>query len=57
MIVGDQPKVSTMMAEFLLVECPTFNDVIKRPLLKALKAVTFIYHLMMKFPQQKALGR
>ena len=56
MIVGDQPKVSTMMAEFVVVECPAFNDVIRWPFLKALKAVTFIYHLMMKFPITEGTG-
>ena len=56
MTVGDQLKVSTMMVEFMVVECLAFNDVVRRPFLKALKAVTFIYHLMMKFPTTKGIG-
>ena len=40
-----------MMTEFLIVDYPSaFNGVIGRLLLKALKAVTSIYHLRMKFP-------
>ena len=40
-----------MMTEFLVVDCPSaFNGVIGRPLLKALKVVTSIYNLTMKFP-------
>ena len=39
------------MTEFLIVDCPfAFNEIIGRPLLKALKAVNLIYHLIMKFP-------
>ena len=56
MLVGDQPKVSTMMVEFMVVECPVFNDVFRRPYLKALKAVTFIYHLTMKLPTTVGIG-
>ena len=38
------------MIEFLVVYCPSaFNVVIGRLLLKLLKAVTSIYHLMTKF--------
>ena len=53
-IVGEYLRISTMMTEFLVVDCPsTFNGVIGIPLLKALKAVTSIYHLMMKFSTVK----
>ena len=39
------------MTEFPVVDCPsTINGIIRRPLLKALQAVTLIYHLTMKFP-------
>ena len=41
--VGEYPRVSIVMTEFLLVNCPsTFNRVIERLLLKALKAITSI---------------
>ena len=50
-IMGEQPKVSTVMTEFFVVDCPSsFNGVIRRSLLKALKTVTSIYCLTMKFP-------
>ena len=50
MTVGEHPRVSIVVAEFLVVDCPsTVNGIIGRLLLKALKAVTSIYHLTMKF--------
>ena len=49
--VREHPKVSTMMTKFLAVNCPlAFNEVIGRPLLKALKVVTSIYYLTIIFP-------
>ena len=49
--MGDYARTSTVVAEFLVVDCPsTFNEVIGRSLLKALKAVVSIYCLTMKFP-------
>ena len=45
------------MTEVLIVDYPSlFNKVIGRPLLKALKVVTFIHHLTMKFPIVKETG-
>ena len=60
--VGEHLRVSTVMTEFLVVDCPsTFNGVIRRPLLKALKVVTSIYYLTnyltMKFPIVKGTGQ
>ena len=56
-MVGKLPWVSTIIAEFLVVDCPsTINEIIGMPLLKALKAVTSIYHLTMKFPITKGMG-
>ena len=47
-----------MMTEFLVVDCPyAFNGVIGRLLLKALKVITSIYHLMMKFPIDEGTGQ
>ena len=49
-IVGEHPQTSTIIADFLMVDClSTINGIIRRPLLKTLKAVTSIYHLTMKF--------
>ena len=46
------------MIEFLTVDCPSvFNGVIGRLLLKALKAVTSIYHITMKFPTTGGTGQ
>ena len=50
--VGEHPRVSNIMTEFLVVDfLSAFIGVIGRPLLKALKAITSIYHLKMKFPK------
>ena len=46
----DPPRTSTMMINFILVKCPSaFNGILGRPLLKALKAVTSIHFLTIKF--------
>ena len=49
--VGEHPRTSIVIANFLVVDyLSAINEIIRRPLLKALKAVTSIYHLTMKFP-------
>ena len=56
--MGERPRVSTVMIEFLVVNFPSvFNGVIGRSLLKALKAITSIYHLTMKFPTTDGTGQ
>ena len=56
-MVGEHPRVSMVMTEFLIVDCPfVFNGVIGRSLLKALKEITSIYHLTMKFPTTEGTG-
>ena len=56
--VGEHPKVLTIMAEFLVVDSPSaVNGIIKRPLLKALKAVTSIHRSTMKFPTAEGRGQ
>ena len=56
--VGDHPRTSMVVTEFLTVDCPlAFNGVIGRPLLKALRAVTSIYCLTMKFPTATGIGQ
>ena len=56
--MGDHLRVSIVMTKFLVVDCPSsFNGVIGRPLLKALKVVTSIYHLTMKFPDIEGIGQ
>ena len=47
----EQPRVPTIMTEFLTVNCPlAFNGVLGRPPLKAMKIVTSIHYQTMKFP-------
>ena len=49
--VGEQPKISITMIEFLVVDClSAVNAIIGRLVLKALKDITSINHLTMKFP-------
>ena len=53
-MVEEHPQTSTVVDDFLIVDCPlAINGIIGRPLLKALKAVTSIYHLTMKFSTSK----
>ena len=50
-IVGEHPRPSTIVVDFLIVDYTSAIDgIIRRPLLKALKAITSIYHLTVKFP-------
>ena len=46
------------MINFLVTKSPSaFNEILGRPLLKALKAVTSIYCLTIKFPIVAGIGR
>ena len=57
-IVGEHPRVLTVVTEFLVVDCPSaVNGIIGRTLLKALNAITSIYHLTMKFSTTKGMGQ
>ena len=50
MMVGEYPRESCMMADFLVIDQPSaFNVVLGRLSLRVLKAITKIYHLLMKF--------
>ena len=56
--VGEQPQTSMVVTNFLIVDCPlAINGIIGRPLLKALKAITSIYHLTVKFPTIEGTGK
>ena len=49
-ILGEPPRATTIMIDFLAVNYPsTFNGVLGRPLLRALKVVMLIHFLTMKF--------
>ena len=55
--VGEHPQVSIVITEFLVVDClSAINRITGRPLMKALKAVTSIDHLTIKFPIVEGTG-
>ena len=56
--IGEHPRESNVMIEFLVVDYPSaFNGIIGRLLLKALKVLTSIYHLTMKLPTTEGTGQ
>ena len=58
MTMGDYPKQSCVMANFLVINQPSaFKAVLGRPSFKALRAITSIYHLLMKFPTPNNVGQ
>ena len=58
MTVGTYPRISIVMANFLVVDCPSaFNTVLGQPTLKELRAVTSIHHLLMKFLTPNGVGQ
>ena len=58
MMVCIYPRISTVMANFLVVDYPlVFNLVLGRSILKELQVVTSIHHLLMKFPMLNGVGQ
>ena len=58
MTVGEYLRQSCVMTNFLVIDQPlAFNAVLYRLSLRALKAITSIYHLLMKFPTLNGVGR
>ncbi|XP_024030429.1 uncharacterized protein LOC112094245 [Morus notabilis] len=58
MTIGDRPHILIVMSRFLVVKGgDQYNAVIGRPTLRALKAVTLIYHQMMKFLTPSGIER
>ena len=58
MTVGTYPRISIVMANFLVVDCPSaFNVILGRLTLKDLGVVTSIHHLLMKFPTPNGVGQ
>ena len=46
---GEEPKKSTAMSNFMVVKGgSSYNDILGRPTLMAMKTVTSIYHLCLK---------
>ena len=56
--VRECPRESCVMTDFLVIDQPSaFNTVLDRPSLRTLKAITSIYHLLMKFPTPNGVGK
>ena len=54
----EPPQMATVVIDFPTVKCPlAFNKVLGKSLLKALKAVTLIHCLTMKFPTAAGIGQ
>ena len=57
MTLGGYPRQSYVMTDFLVIDQPlAFNATLGRPSLKELRAITSIYHLLMKFPTPHGVG-
>ncbi|XP_075662883.1 uncharacterized protein LOC142632330 [Castanea sativa] len=55
--IGNYPQQITKDVTFLVVDCSSaYNAILGRPTLNSWKAVTFTYHLMVKFPTQYGVG-
>ena len=55
--LGEPPFQATMTARFLIVDAPsTYNMLLGRPSLKAIKAIPSAYHMMIKFPTINGVG-
>ena len=56
-VVGDYPQQITKDVTFLVVDCSSaYNAILRRLTLNSWKAVTSIYHLMIKFPTDYGMG-
>jgi hypothetical protein len=55
--VDTYPKTISKTVDFLVVNClSAYNAIIGRPTLNKLRAVTSIYHLLLKFPTEHGIG-
>ena len=55
--LGDPPCQATTTARFLIVDAPsTYNMLLGRPSLNAIKAIPSAYHMMIKFPTVSGVG-
>ena len=56
--MGDYSQQITKEVTFLVVDCSSaYNAILERPTLNSWKAVTSIYHLMIKFPTDYEVDR
>ncbi|XP_059627710.1 uncharacterized protein LOC132270548 [Cornus florida] len=54
---GANPKQVTVMVDFVVVDCPSsYNIILERTTLNAMKAITSTYHLLMRFPTEYGMG-
>ena len=57
LILGDPPCQATTTARFLIVDAPsTYNMLLRKPSLNAIKAIPSAYHMMIKFPTVSGVG-
>ena len=57
-VVGAYPQQVTKDVNFLVVDClSSYNAIIGRPTLNNWKAITFIYHLSVKFSTEYGIGQ
>ena len=57
MTLGEYPRQSFVMADFLVIDqLSAFNAVLGRPSLRELRAITYMHHLLMKFPTPQGVG-
>ena len=57
MTLGEYPRQSCVMTDFLVIDQPSaFNAALGRLSLRELRAITSIYHLLMKFPKPHRVG-
>ena len=57
-VVGSYPQQITKEVNFLMVDClSSYNTIIGRPTLNRWKAVTSIYHLLVKFLTKYGIGQ
>ncbi|KAL5569081.1 hypothetical protein UlMin_025656 [Ulmus minor] len=55
--LGTHPCQHIQSVEFVVVDCPSsYNAIIGRPTLNAIRAVTSTYHLLVKFPTVGGIG-
>ncbi|KAL8102954.1 hypothetical protein AgCh_027474 [Apium graveolens] len=55
--MGEEPYVATQIAMFTVVDQPcAYNVIVGRPLMRAMRMVTSIHHLTVKFPTPTGVG-
>ena len=55
--LGDPPCQATTTIKFLIVDAPSaYNMLLGRPSLNAIRAITFAYHVVFKFPTKNGVG-